>query len=232
MPFPQPPQSPPRQRRHRRWPWVVGVLAILILMANCGGNDTPPAPASAPAPSATTAPGLPHYTPTPTTTTTTAPTTAPAVPANAVQVTRVIDGDTFEVTGGRTIRVLGIDSCEANTYGGQQATAAASMKLAGKTVTLTAEPTGDDRDRYDRELRYVQVGGSDFGSAMVRATHTSVYAGDNDASAAYVSDLRAMDTNGRTCAAPATTEGDTYVNVPDGDDDGGESRFCRGRAWC
>lgn len=38
--------------------------------------------------------------------------------AQQVTVTKVIDGDSLELSDGRTIRVLGIDSCEMNTPGG------------------------------------------------------------------------------------------------------------------
>ncbi len=137
----------------------------------------------------------------------------------------MIDGDTFEVAGGRTVRVLGIDSCEAGTDGGERATSAARAGLSGATVTLTREP-GADRDRYDRELRYVATaGGGDFGEYMVAGDHTAVYAGRNDASAAYVARLRSLDTNARTCenptpAAPVSTGGDdadSRRNVPSAD---------------
>lgn len=226
MPIAQPPPTPHRQPQQRpRWPWVVGVLAFLLIAGSCMGGGATPAPTSDPAP---TSPAAPSATPGPPA----APSaTAPTSGATTL-VVRVVDGDTFEVAGGRKIRVLGIDSCEANTYGGSQATAAASAALFGEAVTLTAEP-GVDRDSYGRELRYVQVDGYDFGTAMVRGTHTAVYAGENDASAAYVSDLRAADTNGRTCAAPTTTpaDPDVYVN-PGDDDDNHEGRFCRGRSWC
>jgi len=37
-----------------------------------------------------------------------------------------------------------------------------------------------------------------------------------------------------TTTPPTTTPSDTdvYVEVPEGDDDHRETRFCRGRAWC
>lgn len=93
--------------------------------------------------------------------------------------------------------------------------------MTGEQVVLTSEP-GVDRDRYDRELRYVSTDGGDFGEAMVGADHTAVYAGHNDASPTYQSELRALDANGRTCddsIPPAVTESDsddsTYVPTPD-----------------
>src|SRR5688500_31439 len=51
---------------------------------------------------------------------------AEAPPAGEViAVSRVVDGDTLELFGGRTVRVLGIDSCEMDTPGGEQAKSSA-----------------------------------------------------------------------------------------------------------
>ena len=159
-----------------------------------------------------------------------------------VTVDRVIDGDTF-VAGGQKVRVLGIDSCESNTYGGKQATDMAKTMLEGQQVVLRTEP-GVDRDKYGRELRYVamSVSGSDFGDYMVSYDHTAVYAGKNEASAAYVAKLRADDDNGRTCSAPAqspSTSSDDNGSInwpspgdqglPDGALTGG---FCARHRWC
>jgi endonuclease YncB( thermonuclease family) len=160
-----------------------------------------------------------------------------------VTVSRIIDGDTFELADGRDVRVLGIDSCEANTPGGREATAAA-YALQGGDVILTTEP-GVDTDRYDRLLRYVQVGSAgDFGEYMVRYDHTGVYQGHSDASPEYIQRLYAADLDfaanppsGRECGepdppAPPAPDPDVNVDTGDNDDDGGESRFCRRRWWC
>jgi micrococcal nuclease len=129
-----------------------------------------------------------------------------ATGGSSTTVTRVIDGDTFVVTGGAEVRVLGIDSCEAGTPGGTRATQAARAALLGRSVRLTPQ-AGVDLDRYRRELRYVSYPGGDFAEMMVRADHTAVYTkGHNDASAAVQARLRGLDANGRTCGAPG---GDT-----------------------
>ena len=126
-------------------------------------------------------------------------------PAGTRTVTRIVDGDTFEVDGGDRVRVLGIDSCEAGTTRGGAATGAASLVLYGTTVTLSSEP-GVDRDRYGRMLRYVAMNdGRDFGRYMVALDHTGVYEGRNDANAGYVRSLRAADPNGRVCGTDTTT---------------------------
>ena len=161
-----------------------------------------------------------------------APSAGPA--GEPVSVIAVIDGDTFdtppcEAPGDcRTIRVLAIDSCESDTDAGPRATAdATAMLMSGQPITITREP-GVTTDRYGRELAYVQVGGADFGRAMVVHDHTAVYEGRNDANPAYVAELRAADSNGRTCDAPDPPP--VYVPPapdPDPDPDRGEGRSGR-----
>lgn len=105
---------------------------------------------------------------------------------------RVIDGDSFELADGRQVRVLGIDSCEMGTYGGQEAKSAAESSLTNphnQPIALTAQP-GVDLDDYGRQLRYVTMDGRyDFGESMVKYDHTGVYQGRNDASPAYLQRL-------------------------------------------
>jgi endonuclease YncB( thermonuclease family) len=221
------------------------VIFVLFGVSNSTPSSTGRVAASSPAPTTTTAPS-------------TAPSTAEwesvfssegPMPdaASSVQVSRVIDGDTFELVNGKRVRVLGIDSCEATgahkSPGGAEATAKARELLVG-TVTLSSQPGAPDVDRYGRLLRYVQVDGEDFGVAMVGYDHTGVYQGDNDASDAYVEQLYAHDRDhtalpppsGRECGSypppVADDDDDAYVPVPDRDDDDGESRFCSRRWWC
>lgn len=82
------------------------------------------------------------------------------------RVTRFIDGDTIAVDmNGReeTVRMIGVDTPEThkpNTpvqcYG--PAAAAFTKNLIGKqSVRLEADPTNQNRDRYDRLLRYIYL---------------------------------------------------------------------------
>lgn len=162
----------------------------------------------------------------------------PVVPPGSerVGVARVVDGDTFELVDGRRVRVLGIDSCEAGTLGGRRATERAETLLLGTVVTTTREP-GVDRDRYGRELRYVQVAygpyddAEDFGEDMVTFDHTGVYSGRNDASDEYLARLRDADrASGRSCSERPAPD---YVPVPGGeDDDWDKPRICHRKWWC
>ncbi|HEY9417886.1 MAG TPA: thermonuclease family protein [Pseudonocardia sp.] len=157
-----------------------------------------------------------------------------AAAAPKIRVSRVIDGDTFELPDGTRVRVLGIDSCEMSTPAGQEALTSAKFWLDNKDIVLTSEP-GVDLDRYGRKLRYVNAGGVDFGKSMVSYPHTGVYGGKNGANPAYIAELRGLDTGGRTCKdapAPIVQNDDNYVPMPNGNDDDHKSRFCRRHWYC
>ena len=70
------------------------------------------------------------------------------------------DGDTLVVSQGGTkerVRLLGIDTPEVDDCGCAEATAAMAALVEGAEVTLVVV-SSDDRDQYDRLLRYVEVG--------------------------------------------------------------------------
>lgn len=78
----------------------------------------------------------------------------------------VADGDTISVRmDGKTetIRFIGVDTPEKNDSRkpiqcfAQRASDFTTQKLAGKQVRLEADPAGDNRDRYNRLLRYVYL---------------------------------------------------------------------------
>ena len=83
------------------------------------------------------------------------------------KVTRVIDGDTVEVNGYGTIRVIGIDTPERGECGFAKATSVMKNLVLGKTVTLVPGAR-DNKDRYDRLLRYVDVGNQDAGLQLIK----------------------------------------------------------------
>lgn len=81
-------------------------------------------------------------------------------------VTEVYDGDTIAVVMNGTpekIRLIGVDTPETHDPNtppqcyGQHAAQATTDKLLFKTVRLEADPMGDNRDRYNRLLRYVHT---------------------------------------------------------------------------
>lgn len=83
-----------------------------------------------------------------------------ATPAvHVYRISRVVDGDTVDLTNGARIRLVQIDTPEVY-YGvecwGRQASAETQRLLPpGTRVRLAVEPATDSVDRYGRLLRYV-----------------------------------------------------------------------------
>lgn len=91
-------------------------------------------------------------------------TAVPAPPPGYYRIVAVADGDTFDVDMNGTrerIRMIGVDTPETKKPNapvqcyGPQASDFAKKTLAAQNVRLEADPVGDNRDRYDRLLRYV-----------------------------------------------------------------------------
>jgi endonuclease YncB( thermonuclease family) len=82
-------------------------------------------------------------------------------------VTRVVDGDTLELGNGQTVRLVGIDTPEIGECGHDRASVALGRLVTGRQVRLTM--SDEDRDRYGRLLRYVDVGGVDGGLRQIRS---------------------------------------------------------------
>lgn len=95
--------------------------------------------------------------------------------ARPVQVTYVIDGDTFVLAGGERVRILNIDTaelpprsqCDRETALALAAKARLAELLHGGEVVVLRSG-GRDRDRYGRQLRRVVVDGEDVGERLVR----------------------------------------------------------------
>lgn len=81
-------------------------------------------------------------------------------------VNRVVDGDTVELASGERVRLLGIDTPERGECHFDTASQAMSGLVLGERVTLTRD--GDDRDRYDRLLRYIDIGSTDAGLTLIQ----------------------------------------------------------------
>ena len=104
---------------------------------------------------------------------------------NEVEVLHVFDGDTFSVRiDGKIemVRVIGIDAPETGEkYTKQECYALESKKRAieildGNKVYLEMDPTQQDRDKYDRMLRYVFVDdGTFFNEVMIEEGFAKEY---------------------------------------------------------
>lgn len=142
------------------------VVAVAVLVA-VGALGACAGPTAVPAPPPSAAPALPGPAAPP-------PPVAPPVPegtadgppapeaAGAWRVVDVVDGDTLDLRGADgtivRVRVIGIDAPERGACGHGDAALALADVVVGVPVTLTAG-AADDRDRYGRLLRYVDVPG-------------------------------------------------------------------------
>ena len=78
-----------------------------------------------------------------------------------VTVAAVTDGRTFLATGGREVRLAGIE-----TPGTKASRAALEALIAGKSVTLKKAGTGEDR--YGRIVAYAELGGAAVQAQLLR----------------------------------------------------------------
>lgn len=122
----------PRRRIRRRSP-AIWIITILIVVGALWVNSEHPELI------ADLTAGL-------TTNTTTGPITEDVV-------TRIIDGDTIELSNGERVRFIGLDAPEIGEPGADEATNFVREKVYGRTVWLEADE--NDRDRFGRLRRYI-----------------------------------------------------------------------------
>lgn len=104
------------------------------------------------------------------------------------RVTRVVDGDTVDVTRDRrtlTLRLIGIDTpetvhpTEPIECFGPESTDFASRRLLGEPVTLEFDPSQGRLDYYDRTLAYVWIGRTMFNRMAIRRGYALEYTYDD-----------------------------------------------------
>lgn len=84
-----------------------------------------------------------------------------AITESMVLVTKVVDGDTVQIEGGQTVRLIGIDTPETVDPRrpvqcfGVEASNETKRLLQGQRVVLTKDVS--EKDRYDRLLRYIYL---------------------------------------------------------------------------
>lgn len=101
---------------------------------------------------------------------TTSPPTTSSISSESSLI-RVIDGDTIVVNVDgveEKVRLVGIDTPERGECGFAEATQALELLLSLPNLSLV-EAGGDDRDRYGRLLRYLDIDGQDPGLELIRA---------------------------------------------------------------
>jgi hypothetical protein len=85
---------------------------------------------------------------------------------SSLTVTRIVDGDTVDLSSGQRVRIIGIDAPESGRCGFDNASAELRRLVMGKAVT--ASPGARDNvDKYGRLLRYIDVGGTDAGLRLI-----------------------------------------------------------------
>lgn len=91
----------------------------------------------------------------------------------SVLVTRVIDGDTFEIETGDKVRLIGIDAPEVrgDECFQTQSTQALTALIEGKSVRLVQDV--NITDRYGRLLRYAYIGESSINQWLVSEGYAS-----------------------------------------------------------
>lgn len=102
-----------------------------------------------------------------------------------VSVVSVSDGDTIDaIIDGRRqrVRLIGVDTPETKDPRrpvqcfGEAASRFTTRQLLGKNVRLAADPEGDDRDKYDRLLRYVYLpDGTLFNARLIEEGYAFAY---------------------------------------------------------
>lgn len=97
----------------------------------------------------------------------------PSIPTRqTVLVTRVVDGDTIEITGGQKVRYIGIDTPEVVDPRkpiecfGEKAKERNQQLVENKTVELEIDVS--ETDKYGRLLRYVYVDGFMVNQLLVK----------------------------------------------------------------
>ena len=101
---------------------------------------------------------------------------------NVIYVSRIIDGDTFEMSDNSTVRLLCIDAPEKGKTGADEAGEFLSEMILDKEVRLEKDVT--DADSYGRLLRYVYVNISGVelfvNQQMVQSGNAKVFRYGND----------------------------------------------------
>ncbi|MBU7048196.1 MAG: thermonuclease family protein [Theionarchaea archaeon] len=80
--------------------------------------------------------------------------------------TEIIDGDTFKLETGETVRLIGIDAPELSQPGDEKSREYFTHLILNKGVTL--EKGYEDRDKYNRLLRFIYIDDVCINEEMIR----------------------------------------------------------------
>ncbi len=129
-------------------------------------------------------------------------------------VSEIIDGDTFELSDGRTIRLIGVDTPETDMplYG--EAVTFAESLLMGKQINI--EFDREDRDKYGRFLVYAYLDSNFVNEMIIGSGLGIVYLFESNlghAGALIESQKKARAANLGIWSLPAPSPEDYYVNI-------------------
>ncbi|MBU7045089.1 MAG: thermonuclease family protein [Theionarchaea archaeon] len=80
--------------------------------------------------------------------------------------TAIIDGDTFKLETGEKVRLIGIDAPELSQPGGEESREYLTHLILNKGITL--KKGYEDRDKYNRLLRFVYIDDVCINEGMIR----------------------------------------------------------------
>jgi micrococcal nuclease len=146
----------------------------------------------------------------------------PADLTGPLEVARVVDGDTIKVSGGATIRMIGMDTPETVDPRkpvqcfGIEASRHAHALLDGRTVRLEYDPSQGRFDKYGRTLAYVWMSdGRLYNEVMIREGYAHEYTYDTPYE--YQARFRAAEAAARNASlglwSPSTCNGNTNTAV-------------------
>lgn len=141
--------------------------------------------------------------------------TATSTGRETALVTRIIDGDTIEVSMDGTtysVRYIGIDTPEMNEPCGSEATQANANLVAGQTVTMVKDVS--EIDSFGRLLRYVYVEDRFINGELVASGWAEAIEYPPDTSMAETLASFAAQGAGRGCALVAVPTATTVVAIP------------------
>ncbi len=139
--------------------------------------------------------------------------TITAYPDGFYDVYRVIDGDTFELTNGETVRLIGINTPEIGEKCSYEASKQLSSIISGKTVYLERDVS--ETDKYDRLLRYAYANGTFVNLKLVYDGFA--YAVEYPPDTKYASELANAESSaraaGRGCLWTVGCPSSCYVHI-------------------
>lgn len=99
-------------------------------------------------------------------------------PQKKATVTKIIDGDTFEIEGRKKVRLIGIDTPEKGQFYFEEAKKKLSDLILGKNIVL--EKDISETDKYKRLLHYAYLDDLFVNLEMIRQgfAHTLTYPPD------------------------------------------------------